>query len=667
MKTSYTPFRLAAFSRTAILLCLLAFSATAQDKDWRPIDPADLKSDKPLVEADADAEAIFWEVRVDDSAVEELAMNHYVRIKVYTEKGKQDFARHDVPFVKGTRIKDFEARVTKPDGTFVLIDKKDILEREIVRANGVKVKAKTVAFPQMEVGSIVEYKYRSVITDAEANMRLVFQNDVPTRRIAYYVKPFAGDRAMAFLPFNIPAGFKPEKDKGGYTRFEMTNVPAFREEPLMLPEYQLKPWAYIYYVREFPKNVDKYWQDLSKSFYGLSKDILKANDDVKAATAQAIQGASTDEEKLRKIYQFCKTQIKNVSYDETATEADKKQASKNKSAGDTLKHKLGAAGDIDQLFGAMARAAGFDARLAFSGDRSELFFDRNTPNFRLMLGSSSIAVKVGNGWKFYSPASYYTPFGMLNWAEEGQGAMVTDEKELIFLETPMSEATTSLEKRTGEFALSEDGTLTGEGRIEFSGHQAGYHKRVNAGESASEKEAKFKAYIRGIISGQTEVTSFTIENENDPEKPFVYTFKIKVPGYAQRTGKRLFFQPNVYEKASQPRFTANTRRSDIYLSYPYAEYDMIKISMPDGFSLENAGAPAPIKDSQGIGSWACQIGLTSGKKVLVYQRDFSFGNGGFVRFPKSSYSALKNMFEAFNRNDVHQLTLRMDDAPAMTK
>ncbi|QYO65864.1 hypothetical protein [Leptolyngbya sp. 7M] len=86
----------------ATLFVFSAVNVSAQDKGWRPVAPADLQASTPIVEPGADAEAIFWEVRVDDSSTNELALRHYVRIKVFTEKGREDFARHDVNFTKGT-------------------------------------------------------------------------------------------------------------------------------------------------------------------------------------------------------------------------------------------------------------------------------------------------------------------------------------------------------------------------------------------------------------------------------------------------------------------------------------------------------------------------------------------------------------------------------------
>src|SRR5215207_8243070 len=103
-----------------LCLCVAgAVSAVAQDKDWRPISPADLAAKSPVVEADADAEAIFWEVRIDGSSDEDLSMRHYVRVKIFTERGREKYSKFDIPFTKSVKIKDLAARVVRPDGTSV--------------------------------------------------------------------------------------------------------------------------------------------------------------------------------------------------------------------------------------------------------------------------------------------------------------------------------------------------------------------------------------------------------------------------------------------------------------------------------------------------------------------------------------------------------------------
>jgi hypothetical protein len=648
------------------IFCLVLASSQAvfAADDWREVTPAELQMKTPTVEPDADAEAIFWEVRVDDSSAEELALKHYVRVKIFTEKGREDFSRHDIVFVKGMRVRDVEARVTKPDGTVVFLKKEDVLEREIVRANGVKVKAKSFALPGLEIGSIVEYRYREIISDGSANMRLIFQHEIPVQTISYFVKPFSGDgtRDMRYLRFNVgDTGFV--KDKNGFSRATMTNVPAFREEPSMLPEDQVRSWMYIYYTDAGKQTAEEYWKERSKAIFESTKGPMKVTDEVKAATAQAIGDAASDEEKLRKIYDYVQTQIRNLTYSTNVSDEDWKKVRSAKTATDTLKLKMGSAGDLDIVFGAMARAAGFDARLALSGSRDEMFFDPNVANLSLMLNSSSIAVKVGTDWRFFSPAGFDTQYGMMSWAEENETAMIPDPKELIWRQIPLSPPEKSMKKTTGKFKLLDDGSLEGEGRIEFTGHLASRHRSINRGDSATEQEKTMREMIRSNLPS-AEVTSFTIENPNEPAKPFAYNFKVRVPGYATRTGKRIFLQPNVFMRDAKPRFTSNTRKYDVYISYPWLEQDEITIELPAGYSLENPDAPPILRDGQGIGSHETSLSVSADKRSLIYKRKFFFGNGGFIRFPVTAYPAVKQFFEAFNKADTHQLTLRQDAATA---
>src|SRR5262249_37524488 len=141
-----------------LILCLPAAILAGGDNDWRPVTPEELALKEARVEKDADAEAIFWEVRIDDSASDELSEKHYIRIKVFTERGREKYAKIDIPYTKGVKIKDVIARVIKPDGTIVELQKTDIFDREIIKAGGVKVKAKSFAIPNIEAGVIIEYK-----------------------------------------------------------------------------------------------------------------------------------------------------------------------------------------------------------------------------------------------------------------------------------------------------------------------------------------------------------------------------------------------------------------------------------------------------------------------------------------------------------------------------
>ncbi len=154
-----------------------------------------------------------------------------------------------------------------------------------------------------------------------------------------------------------------------------------------------------------------------------------------------------------------------------------------------------------------------------------------------------------------------------------------------------------------------------------------------------------------------------IENVTDPEKPFIYAFKVRVPGYATRTGKRIFFQPNVFERSAKPMFETSARRYDIDFPYSYAEQDDIVIELPNGYALESPDAPPVTKDGQDISLNEIKMTVTTDKRTLTYKRKFYFGNNGYLRFPATAYPILKQLFENFHKGNTHALTLKQE-APA---
>lgn len=645
------------------VLCLLFFAAPAvmaAGEEWRPVDPAQLTQKTPVVEKDADAEAIFWEVRIDDGSQGELVKSHYVRIKIFTERGKDAQSKIDIPYLNYTKIKDIAARTIKPDGSIIELKKEDIFEQTQVKISGIKLKTKSFAMPGIELGSIIEYRWREVSDGAWANrVRLHFQRDIPVQDVTYYVKPRFG---MRYMPFHVPDSVRFTKDKNGFHRISMSNVPAFREEPRMPPEDQVRPWILIYYTQDTNQSPQAYWMDVGRGIHEFLKPYMKANDEVKKASAEIVGDAASPEQKLERLFEFCRTKIKNVSDDASGMTPEQRQKMKvNKSPSDTLKRGMGNSGDIDLLFAALATAAGFEARLALTGDRSDIFFDQSFAN-ALFLKPSSIAVRVGDQWHFYNPGYSYAPVGMLRWQEEGQDALISDSKEPVWVKTPMSPPEKTLEKRTAKLKLSEDGTLEGDVRVEYLGHFGSDRKEYNDDDSPTEREETLRQSIKSRMD-TAEITNIKIENVQDPIKPFAYEYHVRIPGYAQRTGKRLFLQPALFQRGVSALFSSPIRQHEVYFHYPWSEQDEVTIELPQGYVLESPDAPAPFQ-AQKISEYKVNIKASKDQRLLIYNRSFYFGGNEAILFPAANYHLLKDYFDRVYKADNHAITLKQGAATA---
>ncbi|REJ77941.1 MAG: DUF3857 domain-containing protein [Acidobacteria bacterium] len=657
---SFVPSK--AFTFVAILLLSLLVSASSPPffDDWREVTPAELSMTKGKVEADADAEAIFWEVKVDDAS-ENLVMRHYVRVKIFNERGREKFSKVDIPYMKGIKIKDIEARVIRPDGSIVELDKNSIFDREVVKANDVKVKSKSFAVPNIEPGVLVEYRYKEVHRGSSADdMRMVFQRDIPMQYVSYHFKPYG---SFMNLRFNLE-GNEFEKVKGGYYKVDMNNVPALKEEPYMPPEDEVRKWLLVYYMQTRSETVSTsdFWSTVSyyvaKAFD--IKDTLKPGKKMKAAADEIIGSASSDEEKIRKLFEFCQRKVKNLSFSPEISETDLDEIKLNKDDDDTYKNMQGRSFEINKLFASLADAAGFDTRIAFTGDRSELFFNpgKAHPSF---IHLAAVGIKFADGWHYFDPGDPFVPFDSLVWYEENSAVFLLAYKDYVTTRTPMSGYNYSNAKRRGDFTLDADGTLEGTVAVEYTGHLA-YRQRIkNYDVSQNQREEFLKENVKERTS-TAEVNSVAIENLNEPEKPFVYKYKIRVPNYAQKTGSRIFLQPGVFEYGSSPRFASTARNYPLYFQFPWSETDEISIKLPEGFVIDAGEKPSPLADRSGVGSLKIDIGIDQNSNEIKYKREFFFGGGGNILFPVESYAPVKMMFDAFHKADTHTLTLKKEVA-----
>jgi hypothetical protein len=647
----------------AIALSIFALPARAAliFDDWKPLDPGEVALNSPTVEKDADAEALFWEIRIDDNPDGDLIFSHYIRIKVFTDRGKESQSKIDIPFGQffgnDIKIKDIAARTIKPDGSIVELKKDDVFERTMVKVSGAKVKAKSFAMPAVEPGCIIEYRWREVRQNTNAdNVRLMFQRDIPVRRVQYLIKPFAYEN-RTFNSLVLHGQTTPfVKEKGGFYSTTMTNVPALHEESKMPPEDQVKIWMLVFYQRADASKGEKFWQDLGKSYYEVFKQLVKVNDDIKQRAAALTADAKSDDEKLQKLYEFCRNEIKNASNDASGlTPDDRKKVKENKTPSDTLKRGIGSGGDIDLLFAALATAAGFDARIVLAPDRGDIFFDRSVPN-DYFLRPQNIGVNVAGTWKFFNPGYNYIPFGMLRWQEEGEQALLTDQKAPTWVTTPMSPPEKSLIKRQAKLTLSDDGTLEGDVTVQYTGHFAIERKEDFDADSDAQREEDLKEEIKNQMSA-AEISNIKIENVTDHVKPLIVSYHVRFPGYATRTGKRLFLQPAFFQHGLGAMFSTTNRRYPVYFHYPWSEDDNVEIALPTGYALDNADAPA-LFGSGKISEYKPSLAASQDGKLLLYKRKFFFGGEGTVLFPETSYPQLKQYFDTLHKQDNHTLALK---------
>jgi hypothetical protein len=638
---------------------------------WSPITEAEKKLSAPLVEPGAGAEALFWEVRViDEITGEDLqrAFYHYIRLKVFTEKGREQASTVDIPYDSKTSILDVAGRTIKADGTIVELKKDAVHERDIVRGTGLRRRVKSFAMPAVEPGAIVEYRWKEIKHNPNVlYTRLQFQREVPVHKVSYFVKPLSSDYTagyrMGVWPFNCrPTPLKLD-ERTGFTVTTLDKVPAFKEEPLMPAEPNVRPWLLLFYHNKTNREPESYWSDVGKDIYSELKRTVKVTDPLKKATEKALAGVP-EQDKVAALIQYVRKNVKGI-FDDTVTDAERLKLVKSmpkdrrRHSGEVFESGIGTADELNSVFAAMATHAGLDARPVLVSDRADVMF---TPQMadRYFLNSVDIGVKQGDKWTIYDVSAKQLPARMLSWNEAGGDVLISDPKKPVFVKATPAAPEDSETKRTASLTLAADGTLSGTIEEAYTGYAAYERRMALAGESEAKRLERLKDAVSRSIA-KAEVADLVLKNVEDPEQPLVVSFKITAPQYAQRTGKRMFLQPEVFKRGDPPMFASTERTHDIHLRFPWKEIDDIRIALPEGYEIDGASNPGGL-DFGKPGGYTLVMGLDG--RTLTCKRTLIFGANDILMFPKQAYPALKQAFDEIYRRDNQSISLKQAAAAA---
>jgi hypothetical protein len=644
----------------SVVPALVLASTLAEAAEWKLVTRAERVMTAPKVDPDADAEALLWEVRIRDEfsgGTPQTVEEQYLRIKIFTDRGREIYGTVDIPYVGSSRISDVAARTVKADGRIVELNKRDIHTRTIAKASGLKLRAFSFAVPNLDRGDIVEYRWRETYPDSLASyLRLPFSREIPVHVVNYYVRPLSvAGLKMQAQSFNasFPAA---EQQRDGSTLVSLADVPAMAEERFAVPEYERKPWMFIYYTfTEPPVTAEQFRREFGKELHSQYSKAVKVDVDIRIAARKALAGATSDNDKVYALLQLVRERVTRVDVD-TATDAERRMAKENKHSADTLKRGYGTGEDVTVLFTALARAAGLDAHIAAVPRRDDLFVGDGHRSAYFMPGRV-VAIRTATGWQFVEPANRYSAAGALRWQYEWQRALIPQEHTPIFVETPIATPGQSVKRRVATLRLLEDGTLDGDMSLTFTGHWGQVFKNEEDGDAPADREKAFKDLMAERLPG-AEITNITIENVTDPSKPYMSKCHVRIPGYAQRTGSRLFVSPAIFQRGLGPTFPDRRRQSDIYFQYAWTEDDNVTITVPERFVLEAPERPAPL--AVAFGSYDVQIGTNNEGREMVFRRRLIVGQSNLLLLPRDRYPEVKAFFDHVDESDARTLVLRQD-------
>jgi hypothetical protein len=646
--------------RLSYLLLIVSLPALAQS--WIQPTPEELKMTAEPLAPDAAAIYLLRDERADDK----LHMHSLsVRMKVLTEEGKK-YADVELLYdqSRSFSIRSVEGRTIHSDGTVIPFNGKPY-EKLVERTRTETYKAKVFTLPDVQVGSILEYRY---VLAYEDNLVVApewyIQQPLYVRKAHYQFTPSdrlilgehgGSTESLAYTPA-LPKGVEVKESLAPTTRvgaqdkaysLDIENVQPIAIEEFMPPMHSLSYRVLFYYTnvrtsQEYWKEEGKYWSHEIDGFMSPGK--------LAAAAGGIVAPTDTPPQKAQKIYDAVMA-LENTSFTREHSIAENKaEGVKIKTAEDIWAVKRGNAHEIALLYVALARAAGLQAYAAQVTNRDEAFF---VPGFLSMRQLDDyIAIVVLDGKEtFLDPGERYCPFGELHWKHsQTQGLRQTDHgTDIAQTPAPSYKSTTVL--RTADLYVEGDGKMHGSLRFAMTGNQALRWRQRALRTDEAEIKKEFEQRIQREVPPGVEVKTNHFLGLNEYQKTLMVVMDA-TGSMGTATSKRVFMPATFFEAGSKPLFVHEKRTAPVDLEYPYQVQDKVTLHMPKSFALESSPKDVQIplpKDA------IYQAAFKQGPDTLEATRVFVLATS---IYGVEDYPALKEFFQKVNAKDQEQAVLQ---------
>jgi Domain of Unknown Function with PDB structure (DUF3857)/Transglutaminase-like superfamily len=659
----------------AVVLAMGAKPMRASD-DWIKPTPEELKMTSLPGYPGAPAVMLFREeITKDDLHV----VQHYERIKVLTEKGKERanvelrFAStSDYDYYSGDEktVTDIMGRTIHPDGTIIPFTGKPYT-KTLEKGNNFKYQARMFTLPDVEVGSIIEYRYSTRISDSVVEAPSWYiQDDIFTRTVHFVWWPtdreLSSEEGMVstitWFPI-LPAGVTldhhetPGGGPNGSVRrvYEVTahDVAPMPEEEFMPP---IRSFTYRVLFAYSPYHSGaEFWKAKGKSWSKQEDSFIGPDNTLKAATQTVTAGAQTQDEKLRKIYAAVMA-LENTDFtrDRGKKEDQAQGLGKVSSAGDVYKHGRGSSDQLTAVFIGMARAAGMKAYAMIVPDRSKRMLTPLLMSFNQFDNTIAI-VTVDGKEQFFDPGQRYCPYGHLAWENTMIGGLTglrQTDKGTDFAGTPGEPYTATKTSRIGDLIMDEHGEVKGTITLSYTGSVAlRWRQRALRGDEESLKHG-LRTSLEEMLPKTMEVKVQSVENLTDYEKPLVVNFEVK-GGLGTATGKRMILPADVFLTEDVATFPHEKREMPVYFNYPQSVLDAVRIKFPATMSLEAAPTETKVK-FQDIGLYS--LTAAPAANSVTVRRSFLFNT---VLIPIKDYGDLRSFYSQMETKDKESVVLKV--------
>jgi len=507
-----------------------------------------------------------------------MQFERHVRIKILKTKGKDQadihlpyFSYRNIEYIKNLTAQTYNLDAS---GNIVTtkVEKKLIYEKPIDKYRSEQV----FTFPDVQAGSIIEYKWLQVCTSFSLE-NWYFQQEIPVKYSRYRVD-FPGEIEVYASPLCV-LPYESKKDSKG-TRviqtFSMKNIPALRDEPYISCD---KDYLQRIDLRLQAINWPTYRQNMIKTWPQQIKTLME-DEDFGVQLKRNIPRTTDLDEQLKKLTDPYR---KMVTIHEYVRKNMEWNGYKNIWALNGVKaawkDKKGTSGEINLILVNLLKDADLQAHAILVSTREH----------------GAVTSSVADVSQFDKVMAY---------VEIGEKVYVLDATEkntpscLIPMDVMFSEGLVIEKPETFEWGwrpLWNDKTMmkntlvmradiTDNGVMNGSASLFSYdYDRVQRVEEARKDKARFlEKYFQ--TNQSVKIDSLSFENLDDDTMPLVQKVQFSMPVSA--SGDYKYFSTNLFSRLEKNPFVADSRFSDIFFGVNQSYNIVANITIPESYAFE---------------------------------------------------------------------------------
>ena len=603
---------------------------------WGKVSQEEIDYKEVIFEKEAPAVILYEEGKTAISG--SFRNSVYRRIKILNEKGVE-FANQELLYYTFKGLEQFRSikaqTINIENGKAVIfpVDKKDIFDVTVNEYYN----SKKFTFPNVKVGSIIEFEYEMQDDKLYLIDAWRFQHELPTLYSTYKVSNESNLDYTSLMIGEKTVSFSKKKNDKELNNWTLANIPSFKTLSFLYnPEDMAERIAFQlvgyygtsgnFYGGSAYKDAIKSWKDLCKEMDEIYKSY--SNESFLKNLSAKIPNGKDELETLQNVYNYFGQNYRWNRFMSIYPRISNRDMEKERS---------GNVADLNLMLNTFLKAKGFDAKLILLSTRSNGKIITSYPylgQFNALIN----LVSLSDGSNYLIDASYMKQdLGFMPLRDYNHfGLVIGEAGEFIGLKQPVSEfnSVQVYGMKDGKFNLVRTDKING------------YFKKTDKEETKGVAEINPVTNALDLLMNESRSDT---KNSDDGYEMARSVFESNPLGNVPFIN----IENPLKQILQQYIFREETRERNLEFNFPFYYKTDVIINIPEGYSVE---IPANFKASNETGAkeliYFQSAEIKEGK--LMLHLEFYMGKAIF----SENYAEIKSFFEKSNLDASKSILLK---------